>query len=153
MHIYTHKHHIIPRHAGGTDDPSNLIELTVIDHAIAHRHLWKMYGRLEDKMAWLGLMGRMDKEQIIKELCSRNGKKSKGSKRSAATRKRVSEAQMGEKNSFYGKKHTEESRRKMRESQARCRRNWTEESSRKIAEANRRRAAKKRLAKQPPLPI
>ena len=24
-----HKHHIIPKHKGGTDDPSNLVELTV----------------------------------------------------------------------------------------------------------------------------
>ena len=26
-----HKHHIIPKHAGGTDDPDNLIELSIID--------------------------------------------------------------------------------------------------------------------------
>ena len=32
-----HKHHIIPRHMGGTDDPSNLIELTIEEHAEAHR--------------------------------------------------------------------------------------------------------------------
>ena len=24
--MITHKHHIIPKHIGGTDDPSNLIE-------------------------------------------------------------------------------------------------------------------------------
>ena len=24
--ILKHKHHIIPRHAGGTDDPSNIVE-------------------------------------------------------------------------------------------------------------------------------
>jgi len=27
--MITHKHHIIPKHIGGTDDPSNLIELTI----------------------------------------------------------------------------------------------------------------------------
>ena len=25
-----HKHHIIPRHMGGTDDPINLVELTIL---------------------------------------------------------------------------------------------------------------------------
>lgn len=25
-----HKHHIIPKHAGGTDDASNIVELTVV---------------------------------------------------------------------------------------------------------------------------
>jgi hypothetical protein len=39
-----HKHHIVPRHMGGTDDPSNLIELTVEEHAEAHRKLWEQYG-------------------------------------------------------------------------------------------------------------
>lgn len=29
MKKLTHKHHIIPRHVGGSDDPSNLVELTV----------------------------------------------------------------------------------------------------------------------------
>lgn len=43
----THKHHIIPRHMGGTDDPSNLVELTVEKHAEAHRQLYEQYGKLE----------------------------------------------------------------------------------------------------------
>ena len=31
--IYHHKHHIVPKHLGGTDDPSNLVELTIEGHA------------------------------------------------------------------------------------------------------------------------
>ena len=38
-----HKHHIIPKHMGGTDDPSNLIELTVEEHAEAHKILFEKY--------------------------------------------------------------------------------------------------------------
>lgn len=53
-----HIHHIVPRHMGGTDDPSNLVKLTVEEHAEAHRELYEKYGRLEDKLAWKMLEGQ-----------------------------------------------------------------------------------------------
>ena len=53
--IMLHKHHIIPRHAGGTDDPSNLVELSPAEHAEAHRLLYEQYGRWQDYVAWQGL--------------------------------------------------------------------------------------------------
>lgn len=77
MTIY-HKHHIIPKHMGGSDDPSNLIELTVEEHAEAHRKLHELHGHLYDKLAWLGLSGMIGKEEILKTILSENGKKSKG---------------------------------------------------------------------------
>jgi hypothetical protein len=58
--ILLHKHHIIPRHAGGTDDPSNLVELTILDHAIAHKVLYGLYGRWQDKVAWLSLSDQIN---------------------------------------------------------------------------------------------
>ena len=58
-----HKHHIIPKHAGGTDDPSNIVELTVSEHAEEHRKLWEEYGRIEDKVAWNMLSGRKMSEE------------------------------------------------------------------------------------------
>lgn len=62
-----HTHHIIPRHIGGSDDPSNLIELTIEEHAKAHFDLWKKFGRIEDKIAWECLSGRnlSEEERII----------------------------------------------------------------------------------------
>ena len=50
-----HKHHIIPRHIGGTDDPSNIAHLTPEAHAEAHKKLWEQDGRWEDYCAWQGL--------------------------------------------------------------------------------------------------
>jgi hypothetical protein len=47
-----HKHHIIPRHMGGTDDPSNLVELTRKEHAMAHMKLYEQYGKKEDLGAY-----------------------------------------------------------------------------------------------------
>jgi hypothetical protein len=92
-----HKHHIIPRHAGGTDDASNIVELTVEQHAEAHRKLYEQYGRQEDYLAWRGLAGLVGKDKMIKEKCSLNS------------------SRPGEANPFYGMKHTEETKRKISE--------------------------------------
>jgi hypothetical protein len=69
-----HKHHIIPKHAGGTDDPSNIVELTIEEHAEAHRLLYEQYGRWQDKVAWQGLLGLISHEEILLEMyASRKG--------------------------------------------------------------------------------
>jgi hypothetical protein len=70
-----HKHHIIPKHMGGTDDTENLIELTIEEHADAHRILFEKYGKIEDYWAWKGLSGQIGKEEILREICKNNGKK------------------------------------------------------------------------------
>jgi hypothetical protein len=70
-----HKHHIIPKHAGGTDDASNIVELTVPEHAEAHKKLWELYGRDEDFVAWQGLSKMIGKEEIIRQVQSLAGKK------------------------------------------------------------------------------
>ena len=66
----THKHHIVPKHMGGTDDPSNLVELTIEEHAQAHKKLFKQYGKIEDRLAYEGLLGMVGKEEIMKQLMS-----------------------------------------------------------------------------------
>lgn len=60
-----HKHHIIPKHAGGTDEASNLIELTVEEHAEAHRILYEQYGRIQDKVAYMGLLKLAPTAELI----------------------------------------------------------------------------------------
>lgn len=77
-----HLHHIVPRHAGGTDDPSNLVRLTIEEHAEAHRILWETHGRLGDKVAWLMLSGRTEegeqaRAELIKEALARPDVKAK----------------------------------------------------------------------------
>jgi hypothetical protein len=62
--MVTHKHHIIPLHSGGTDDPDNLIELTIEEHAIAHKKLYETYGNEFDRLAYLALSGHIGKEEI-----------------------------------------------------------------------------------------
>lgn len=70
-----HKHHIIPKHMGGTDDPSNIEELTIEDHSMAHKLLYEKFGKKEDYIAWKALDGSIGIEEIISERCSIGGKK------------------------------------------------------------------------------
>lgn len=70
-----HKHHIIPKHMDGSDDPENLIELSIEEHAEAHRILYEKYGKVEDYWAWKGLSGQIGKEDILSEMAVENGKK------------------------------------------------------------------------------
>jgi hypothetical protein len=71
----SHKHHIIPKHAGGTDNPRNLIELSIDEHAEAHRKLYEEYGRWQDYVAWQGLAKLSPKEELVKIRQSEAGKK------------------------------------------------------------------------------
>jgi len=63
-----HIHHIIPKHLGGTDDPSNLIKLTIEEHAEAHRILYEQLGHWQDKLAWQGLAGLIGKDELLQEM-------------------------------------------------------------------------------------
>ena len=58
-----HIHHVIPRHMGGTDEPSNLLELTIGEHAVAHRKLYEKFGHHQDLIAWLALEKVISKDQ------------------------------------------------------------------------------------------
>ena len=105
-----HIHHIIPRHAGGSDDPSNLIELTPEEHAEAHRILYEKHGRIQDKVAWLGLAKLATNKEIIAELLSQP--------KSEEHKRKISEAHKGMKKPWaaggkgnLGKPKTEEHRK------------------------------------------
>ena len=60
---------------GGTDDPSNLIELSVEEHAEAHRKLYEEHGCWEDRVAYQALGGIIGKEEIISQVLSESGKR------------------------------------------------------------------------------
>jgi hypothetical protein len=60
-----HKHHIVPKHMGGSDDPENLIELTVEEHAKAHLSLYEKHGKKEDLCAYYMLSGNIEKYRKV----------------------------------------------------------------------------------------
>ena len=125
--IYTHKHHIIPRHAGGSDDPSNIVELTTEEHALAHKKLFFIYGRWQDELAYLGLSGQIGKEEITR-LSIQKAQRSRIRTFSIETRKRMSIGSTGI-------LHTEETKRKM--SEAHKGKKFTEEHKRKLSETKK----------------
>ena len=136
-----HIHHIVPKHMGGTDDPTNLVELTIEEHAEAHKKLYEEYGREEDKIAWMGLSGQIGKEEIVKRVLSEAGKKSarmnkeiqkesgrktglankgktpwnKGKKMSEEFKETLRNSSKVNPPSRKGAKHSEESKARMRE--------------------------------------
>ena len=169
-----HTHHIIPRHAGGSDDPSNLVELTITEHAEAHKKLYEEYGKEEDRLAWLGLAGMIDKEEIIRQQCSLASKKgntgrkrpdlseynrgegrnyngggwNKGVPRTEEEKKLMSERRKG-KGGVKGKVISEEQKKKQSEAM-KGKPAWnkgkprSEETKRKISETRKRNALNKK---------
>ena len=69
-----HKHHIIPRHMGGSDDPSNLVEVTIEQHAELHLDLYLTHGKQQDWLAFHALGGWIDREEAHRQACSIAGK-------------------------------------------------------------------------------
>jgi len=123
-----HKHHKIPQHAGGTDDVSNIVQLTVEEHAKAHKILYSEYGRWQDYVAWKALEGCVSKAEIIRMIQSLATKGKKQSHEHIQKRKMVGEknpmyGKFGELNPMYGKKgvlsphfgkkHSEETKQKI----------------------------------------
>ncbi len=60
----THRHHIIPKHMGGTNEAANITELTVDEHAEAHRLLFEEHGHWQDYVAWKALSGQITTDEI-----------------------------------------------------------------------------------------
>lgn len=51
---------------GGSNNSKNIIELTIKDHALAHKKLYEQYGKIEDKIAWLCLSGKTEEAEKLR---------------------------------------------------------------------------------------
>ncbi len=138
--IYRHKHHIIPKYKCkelgiDPDFPENIRELTVEEHAKAHKDLYETYGRWQDKVAWLAISGRIGKEEIIRMTVSESHK---GKKYTEETKRKMSESLKGNRNA-KGFKHTEEAKRKIGEASKvrETGKTRSEESKRKMSESHK----------------
>ena len=90
MEIY-HWHHIVPKHAGGTNDPENLMRVTVEEHAELHLARYLEYGELGDWLAAYSLSGQISHAEAAAEARREFTRKnpshhSRAGKRGAASR-------------------------------------------------------------------
>jgi len=93
-----HNHHKIPKHMGGTDDPSNIETITITEHADRHRVLYETHGHWQDKLAWEGLSKQISKEEITKRI--------QKAPKSEEWKRKMSEKMKGAGNHRYGKPGT-----------------------------------------------
>lgn len=111
MTIY-HKHHIIPKHMEGSDDPSNLVEVTIEEHANLHKQLWEELGNEEDRIAWLCLSGQITKAEAI-ILAIKKANTGRKMFFSEEHKRKLSEARKKQIPPRLGKKTSEETKKKM----------------------------------------
>ena len=72
-----HKHHLVPRHWGGSNDDDNLTPPISIElHAAFHKQLYELFGNQLDYIAWKALDGRIGSEEARILACKEGQKKS-----------------------------------------------------------------------------
>jgi len=118
MRVKVHKHHIIPRYAGGTDDPSNIEELTVEEHAERHRILFETHGHWQDEVAYKGLLKIIPKEEMSREIsraANKGNKNRLGSFPNSETRLKMRNSHIGKPNGRKGIPRDDETKLKIGE--------------------------------------
>lgn len=75
---------------GGTNDKDNLIELTVEEHAEAHRKLYEEHGKQQDLVAWKSLSKQIGKEEIWLATSKLGGHGNKNIPKSEEHKKKIS---------------------------------------------------------------
>ena len=106
--LYHERHHIIPKCLGGTNDKENLIDLFAREHFIAHKLLAKENPDNNSLTYAWSCMAFVKRDDIDRyELTPEEYEEAKIA---------MSNACKGENNHFYGKRHSEETRMKMRKS-------------------------------------
>lgn len=118
-----HNHHLLPKHLGGTDDPSNIVKgISVTRHAMFHYANWQLRGSEGDRIAYKALAGLIGKEEIVEMVLSfaskRGGQAAKesGQLREAALRQpRHVRQSIGRKLSKWNDNHRGKNKRNSRQ--------------------------------------
>ena len=156
---YHERHHIIPKCLGGGNEEENLIDLFAKEHFIAHKLLAQENPDNNSLVfAWTCMAFPNNKVQERYEVTPEEYEEAKkaiskamfGRVVSEETRQKLSEAHKGknagENHPFYGKHHTEESKKKMSknriylsgENNPNYGKHLSEQAKQKISESNRK---------------
>lgn len=144
---YSETHHILPTSLGGTNDLTNLVQLTAREHYICHLLLPKMTsGTFYQKMlyAYTIMSGRKLYNSKKYNFYRTEYAKINSELRSGKGNGMFGSDHKGEKNTFFGKTHSEETKRKISKKKKGVSITlppMTEEHKKKIG-ANRRASAK-----------
>ena len=132
---YSEKHHIIPKSLGGSDNLDNIVKLTPREHLICHllltkivcdRHKGKMiyavqsmtmkskttpyrYTKINSRI--YDSIKKQISELASKRMSNRTYEEQMGIERATRKKKSISKALSKEKNPFWGKKHSAETRK------------------------------------------
>lgn len=137
---YFEGHHIIPKSKGGTGNSSrpknnpNIVLLTAREHFLAHRLLWRIYKDRSTALAFHKMMSinknqnritsskGYEEARLAFRLTNIGNQYGKGKKRVVSEEQRKKHSIImkgkfsGDKNPFYNKKHSEETKDKIRKS-------------------------------------
>jgi len=110
--VYYETHHIIPKSLGGTDNSDNLVRLLPQDHYIVHQLLTKITTGEDNTKMWCALWRMMNPQSYQQRDFTIDPADY------AAVRTKFAVLQSfrmkGSNNPFYGRKHSEETKQKMR---------------------------------------
>lgn len=109
---YCEKHHILPSALGGSNKKDNIVYLPASDHFKCHQLLTQITENTDNSKMWSALWRMMNKQSKTQkrtyDICSIEYE---------TARQKHAEAhsirQTGKNNSFFGKKHSDETRKKM----------------------------------------
>lgn len=120
---------------GGSDDPSNLVELTVEKHAEAHKYLWEKYGNEYDKIAWRALSGQITNYEAnrLAGIVANTGKYN-----SEETRMKKSLARLGKPSNQKGNKWSSEQKDNLKVVRSKTRYIRNQEENKNISERQKK---------------
>jgi hypothetical protein len=97
---------------GGSNDPSNMVQVSIEDHANLHKQLWEDLGHEQDRIAWLCLSGQISNYEAT-ILAIKNANTGRKTVFTEEHKRKLSEARKKQKSPRLGMTASAETKKKM----------------------------------------